>query len=196
MKSVQNICVFCGASTKSDPDFYIFAKKVGDLILEKNCNLVYGGAKWGMMGELADRVLENGGHVTGIIPKFIQEFEGEVTQSKMELIVLETMHERKKMMVERSDAFLIMPGGYGTLDEFFEILTWKQLGLHQKPIVIFNPKAYWDYLILLLDQIVTQNFAPAESLRLYKVVTREEDIFEALNSQEKFDEPVAKLKWS
>ncbi len=196
MQSLQNICVFCGASSKGDPLYLKYARDVADILIDKKSNLIYGGAKWGIMGEIANHVLDQGGKVKGIIPKFIQEFEGEMLESKMELIIVESMHLRKEMMVECSDAFIIMPGGYGTLDEFFEILTWKQLGLHQKPIVILNVNGYWDHLIALLDHIVGEKLAPVESKGLYTVVENTDDIFDALTSQKTFDEPVAKLKWS
>lgn len=128
------------------------------MLAQRGLDVVYGGGRVGLMGIVADAALAAGAHVTGIIPRHIQAREVAHT-SLSALHVVDTMHERKTMMVEKSDAFLILPGGYGTMDEFFEIVTWRQLRLHEKPVVIANINGYWDPLLALMDHQIAQGFA-------------------------------------
>jgi uncharacterized protein (TIGR00730 family) len=146
----MKICIFCGANASLDPEVDRQVKILMTEFADRNIELVYGGAGIGIMGALATELMVKGGKVTGIIPQRLMKKEiahGGLTH----LHVVKDMHERKKMMYDLSDAFLIFPGGMGTLDELFEILTWKQLGIHNKPIAIFNINNYYDYLLQFLD---------------------------------------------
>lgn len=134
-------------------------------MIERRCNLVYGGGHVGLMGVLADRMIEGGGHVTGVIPRFL--LEKEVAHMRLpELIVVDTMHERKRRMFELSDAFMALPGGFGTLDEFFEIVTWLQLGLHRKPVGILNVAGFFNPLLEQLATMVREGFLKDENRNL------------------------------
>ena len=146
----MKICIFCGASKSLDPDVNKYVQEVMNDFYKNQIELVYGGAGIGIMGDLANHLLDLGGRVTGVIPRRLMK--SEITHAGLsELHVVVDMHERKKMMYDLSDAFLIFPGGMGTLDELFEILTWKQLGMHNKPIVLLNINNYFDHLISFLD---------------------------------------------
>lgn len=151
----MNICIFCGASASLDPEVEIIAKKMMKDFHKKKLGLVYGGAAIGVMGMLANELVNLGGEVTGVIPRRLMKKEI-AHQGLKELHVVPDMHERKKMMYDLSDAFLIFPGGMGTLDELFEILTWRQLGIHHKPIAILNINGYYDHLLKFMDHAVTQ----------------------------------------
>lgn len=154
---MKKICVFTGASNGNHPSYVENAYKIGQMIASLNMGLVYGGGKMGLMGQVADGVIQAGGHVTGIIPRFLDNVEishDEVTK----LHILDTMHERKEMMYEVSDAFIVLPGGLGTLDEAMEIATWRQLGLHQKPVIIANLNGYWSHLLAQLQHIIDTGF--------------------------------------
>lgn len=142
----MNICVFCGSSTGHNKAFAEAAKQLGVVLAHTNINLVYGGGKVGLMGILADSVLEQGGNVVGVIPEFLLNREvGHENLTKLEVVF--SMHERKKRMADLSDAFIAMPGGWGTLDELAEILTWKQLGLIHQPVGILNVNHFFDPLL-------------------------------------------------
>ena len=145
MKDVFSVCVYCGSSSRVSDTYKDAAHQLGTLLGENGHQLVYGGGRVGLMGIVADATLAAGGSVVGIIPEHIQVLEVEHT-GLTELLVVDSMHTRKRMMVDRSDAFVVLPGGLGTLDETFEILTWKQLRLHDKPIVVANIDGYWDAL--------------------------------------------------
>lgn len=159
---IKNVCVYCGSSYGTDDSYRQAAATIGRILAEQKIGLVYGGGHVGLMGATADAVLENGGKAIGIIPAHIADKE--VAHEKLsELHIVHSMHERKQMMVERSDAFVVLPGGFGTMDEFFEILTWKQLGLHRKPVILLNINNYWTPLLSLLDSIISNEFArPAD----------------------------------
>lgn len=146
----MKICIFCGASKSQDSDVDKYVHEVMDDFFHHQIELVYGGAGIGIMGDLANRLMNLGGRVTGVIPRRLMK--SEIAHAGLsQLHVVADMHERKKMMYDLSDAFLIFPGGMGTLDELFEILTWKQLGMHNKPIVLLNINNYFDHLISFLD---------------------------------------------
>lgn len=149
----MKICIFCGANASLDPEVNKQVKIIMEHFAQHDIELVYGGASIGVMGALATELMVRGGKVTGIIPQ--QLMNKEVAHAGLtNLHVVRDMHERKKMMYDESDAFLIFPGGMGTLDELFEILTWRQLGLHQKPITLFNINNYYDHLLNFLDHAV------------------------------------------
>lgn len=154
----RSICVFCGASNGQNPAYGAAADTAGRLIAQAGARLVYGAGDVGLMGRVARAAQAAGGDTFGVIPKHLIDWEvGKTDLTRY--IVTETMHERKKVMVMNSDAFLLLPGGAGSLDEFFEVLTWRQLGLHDKPIVILNVEGYWDPLIALVDNVVGEHFA-------------------------------------
>ncbi len=157
---VKSVAVFCGASMGNSEEIKNAAQQMGELIAKAGLTLVYGGGRVGLMGVVADAALSQGGTVVGVIPKFMSDRE--IAHSGLsELIIVETMHERKAIMANRSDAFLAMPGGYGTLDELCEILTWYQIGLHKRPIGILNTMGYFDSLLGFFDDAVKNGFIPA-----------------------------------
>ncbi|HTH18372.1 MAG TPA: TIGR00730 family Rossman fold protein [Magnetospirillum sp.] len=154
---MRRICVFCGSSSGTRPVYAEAARAVGRLIAESGLGLVYGGGHVGLMGEMADAALEAGGEVIGIIPEALKRMEAGHT-GVTELRVVDTMHERKAMMAELSDAFIALPGGIGTLEELFEVWTWGQLGLHPKPLGFLDVAGYYDHLHTFLDHSVAEGF--------------------------------------
>ena len=153
-----SICVFCGARFGSDPAASDIARQLGSLLAQRGISLVYGGGGVGLMGLVANAALDGGARVVGVIPRFLLQREAG-HPDLTETIVVETMHERKLQMFERSDAFVVLPGGIGTLEELFEVLSWRTLGLHSKPIVIVDQGGYWEPLAALLRSIVGRGFA-------------------------------------
>lgn len=179
MTAIKNLCVYCGASTGNAPTFAAAAEALGTLMAKNSVGLVYGGGRVGMMGVIADAVLRGGGKVTGIIPRHLLAKEVGHDEAT-ELMVVESMHERKNMMSEMADAFAILPGGIGTLDETFEIITWKQLRLHDKPILVIDVDGYWQPLENLIKSIVSNGFAHDDYARLFTIVPAIEDVFPTL----------------
>jgi uncharacterized protein (TIGR00730 family) len=167
--TVQSVCVYCGSANRVAEQYKTMARDVGTALAVAHKQVVYGGGRVGLMGIVADAALAAGTQVIGIIPEHIQAREVQHT-GLTELHVVADMHTRKRMMVDRSDAFVILPGGFGTLDEMFEIFTWKQLQLHKKPILIFNVDGYWNHLIALIKNIVISGFAQPNDLELFNVV--------------------------
>ena len=157
MKKLENICVFCGSSEGSDPQILKDANRVGELFAQEGITLVYGGSQLGIMGTVAKACLKNGGKAIGIIPQFLKTKEI-VHTGLDQIITTDTMHERKLKMQEVSDGFITLPGGFGTFEELFEIITWSQLGLHHKPIGLLNTNSFYDALIRMLDEMVTRGF--------------------------------------
>ena len=153
----MNICVFCGSSFGNSSIYEEAAKEIGLLISSTNSTLIYGGGKVGLMGVVADAVLKSSGSVIGIIPDFLHKREV-AHDGLTELQIVTSMHERKMRMADLADVFVALPGGIGTLDELAEILTWKQLGLVQKPIALLNLNSYFDPLLLLFDKMVSEGF--------------------------------------
>jgi hypothetical protein len=156
-RSVHNICVYCGSGKGNSPAYAGAARVLGRSLAEHDIGLVYGGGGLGLMGEVARATLAAGGHVTGIIPEFLTERE-HMLREVSELIVTRDMHDRKKLMFERSDAFVALPGGVGTLEEIVEQLTWSQLGRHTKPIVIANIAGFWNPFLSLLQHMREEAF--------------------------------------
>jgi uncharacterized protein (TIGR00730 family) len=179
ISGIQSVCVFCGSGSGRDPVFAAGARILGQRLAEAGIGLVYGGGSLGLMGEVAKSVLRHDGHVTGIIPSFLSEKE-QMLREVNELIVTEDMHQRKRLMFERSDAFVALPGGIGTLEELVEQLTWAQLGRHTKPIVIANIAGYWDSLCELLDHMRDETFIRAGLQVPYTIVENAEDILPAI----------------
>jgi len=179
MAEVRSLCVYCGSSNAVAPNFLEAAFAFGRLIGEAGIRLVYGGGRVGLMGRVADGTLAGGGQVTGIIPHHLHRREV-AHDGVSDLLVVGSMHERKQRMAELSDAFAVLPGGYGTIDEMFEILTWRQLGLHDKPIVLVDLDAYWQPLERMVDQFAAAGFISPTNRALYQRVARIEDVLPAL----------------
>ncbi len=154
---MKRVCVYCGSRTGEDPIWAEAARALGREMASREIGLVFGGGAVGLMGVIADEVLEAGGEVVGIIPWGLSSTEV-TNEAVTELVHCDTMHERKAMMEERSDGFIAMPGGYGTLDELFEILTWSQLGLHRKPVGVYNTDGFFDHLLTYLDETTARGF--------------------------------------
>ena len=175
MSKINALCVYCGSSPGTDPAFVEAARSFGKILAENDIRLIYGGGSVGLMGALAEAVIENGGTATGIIPEFITRRE-RPRQLAHELIVTRDMHERKQKMFERADGFIALPGGIGTLEELVEQLTWVQLGRHKKPILIANINNYWDPLLTLIDHMRAVKFVPSALNVDFLVADRVEDI--------------------
>lgn len=154
---LKRVCVFCGSNSGLRADYRIAAQGLAVALAHRGFGLVYGGGNVGLMGHVADAMLQAGGQVIGVIPRALRDKEV-AHQGVTELRVVDTMHQRKAMMHELSDAFIALPGGFGTLDEFFEILTWSQLGIHAKPCGLLNVAGYYDSLLAMLDHAVGEGF--------------------------------------
>jgi uncharacterized protein (TIGR00730 family) len=181
MKPLRTVCVYCGSQPGTDLDFVGAARQFGKILAENKVGLVYGGGSIGLMGELAKSVLNHGGKVTGIIPDFLTGAERMLITAQ-EVIITKDLHERKRLMFERSDAFVALPGGVGTLEELVEQLTWEQLGHHRKPILIADLKGYWQPLLALMEQMRASRFIPDHWPVRYLVATSVEDILPKLQA--------------
>jgi uncharacterized protein (TIGR00730 family) len=173
--ALRSLCVFCGSATGNDVKHTAAARILGQRLADAKINLIYGGGRIGLMGVLAESVVAAGGYAVGIIPRHLQEAEV-AFDDVSELIVVEDMHTRKRAMFDRADAFCVLPGGLGTLDETFEIMTWKQLGLHKKPIIIANLEGYWSPWLGLIDHVIGAGFSRPSVRGLFSVVDKIEDI--------------------
>lgn len=156
-RPISRLCVFCGSNRGAHPDFEAAARDLGVTLAEESIALVYGGGRVGLMGVIADAVLESGGDVIGVIPHALDTKEL-AHDGLTEMHVVDSMHERKAVMADLSDGFIALPGGLGTFDEFFEVVTWAQLGIHTKPCGLLNVAGYFDKLIALLDHAVEERF--------------------------------------
>ena len=181
MENGFNLCVFCGSRGGRDPDFLNFAARLGRLMAESHVGLVYGGGSVGLMGAVSDAALANGGRAVGVIPEFLTGRE--ISHQSAEMVVVPDMHTRKRTMFERSDAFCILPGGVGTLEEFFEIVTWRQLSVHNKPVILANWNGYWDHLVAMADAVQDGGFGYGPMEDLFTVVSLVEDILPTVRSQ-------------
>ncbi|MBF0356132.1 MAG: TIGR00730 family Rossman fold protein [Alphaproteobacteria bacterium] len=183
MTTIKSLCVFCGSSAGKNPQMAEMAGRLGALMAGHGISLVYGGGNVGLMGRVAEGVLSNGGHVTGVIPEHLLKMEVGHT-GLSELVVVDSMHSRKARMFELADAFAVLPGGLGTLDETFEILTWKQLGLHGKPVVLIDAFGFWTPLVAMIDAMIEAGFVAPRHRDLYVLAERVEDVIPlALASQ-------------
>ena len=178
MSTLKRICVYCGSGPGSDPAFVAAARALGAILADNGIGLVYGGGSVGLMGELANAVLDRGGKVIGIIPTFLQNREH--ANPRGELIVTRDMHERKQRMFDEADAFVALPGGVGTLEEVVEQMTWAQLGRHEKPILLANIKKFWDPLCALLDHMEELQFIRPGLAVDYLVAEQVDDILPIL----------------
>lgn len=189
--NLSRICVFCGSRSGVRPEFQQAAVELGERMAERGIGLVYGGASVGLMGAAADASLRRGGKVYGFIPAWLDKRE--IAHANLtELTVVDTMHERKRLMGEKSSAFIAMPGGFGTFDELFEVLTWAQIGIHQKPIGVLNTANYFDPFLRLVDHAVNEGFAQEVNRSLFVVRNEPSDLLSALES---FSPPGESNKW-
>jgi len=178
---VKSVCVYCGSSLGESQVYTAQAQILGRLLGENGIRLVYGGGRIGLMGVVAEAALAAGGEVVGIIPHHLHDWEvGHTGLTKLH--VVDSMHTRKRMMVEMSDAFIALPGGMGTLDELFEVITWKQLRLHDKPILVLNTEDYWHPLLALIDSVVERGFARRGATAFFRVVPDAEAVISALRA--------------
>ncbi len=179
MPRLKSVCVYCGSSNRGPRRHQAAAHDLGRRLAEAGLELVFGGGRVGLMGKLADGALSAGGKVTGVIPEHL--IRAEVGHARVtHLVVTKSMHERKAAMFRRADAFAILPGGPGTLDEFFEIVTWRQLRLHDKPIIVVDLGGYWRPLARMIDRIIDQGYARAGFRRLFSVVSSVDAVIPAL----------------
>ncbi|MEO6732882.1 MAG: TIGR00730 family Rossman fold protein [Ferruginibacter sp.] len=172
----KSIAVFCGSKTGNHQLYATHATALGYLLAEKNILLIYGGGNKGIMGAVANAVMEKKGQVIGIIPEVILGWEQQ-HEGISELIVVDNMHARKRMMYEKCDAAIILPGGFGTLDELFEILTWNQLSIHDKPIYMLNTNGFYDSLLAHMNKMLQENFLYGSLENAFTVVSNPEEIF-------------------
>jgi uncharacterized protein (TIGR00730 family) len=179
MSTIKSICVYCASGPGKNPAFMDAAKTFGRILAENGIRLVYGGGSVGLMGALAESVIDHGGAVTGVIPDFLVNRE-HMLLSVQERLITRDMHERKRVMFERADAFVALPGGVGTLEELVEQLTWAQLGRHKKPILALNTARFWDPLCALLEQMEKLDFIRANLPVTLLVADRVEEILPKL----------------
>jgi len=172
----KSMAVFCGSKTGNNILFAIHATQLGYLLAEKNITLIYGGGNKGLMASVANAVLEKGGRVIGIIPQVLTEWEHQ-HEGITELIIVESLHVRKRMLYEKCDAAIILPGGYGTLDELFEMLTWNQLSIHDKHIYILNTGDFYDGLLIHINKMLDEGFLYNQLDKTFTVVNKPEEIF-------------------
>jgi uncharacterized protein (TIGR00730 family) len=178
MAAIKRLCVYCGASPGADESYRQAAMRLGALIAEAGIELVYGGGRVGLMGVLADAALARNGGVIGVIPYHLNDRE--IAHPNARLVIVRSMHERKQRMFELADAFVALPGGLGTLDETIEMVTWKQLGLHDKPIIVVDVGGYWAPLSALVEQTIAHGFAAAAARDFFCVVGEVDDVLPAL----------------
>ena len=189
MKEITSLCVFCGSKAGDNPAYAETAEALGRAMGERKIRLVYGGGRIGIMGIVAQAVFDAGGPITGVIPDFLMQLEVG-NELGGDLVITESMHTRKARMFELSDAVIVLPGGLGTLDEAFEIITWKQLRQHDKPIVLVNVAGYWDPFVALVDSIIAGGFAHEKARELFTVVDSIDAVFPALENAPEPDQVV------
>lgn len=176
---MKRICVFCGSNSGIDPIYLATAEKVGKFLAHNNIELVFGGGRVGLMGKIADTVMENGGKVIGIIPQALSEREV-AHQGLTELHIVGSMHERKAMMADLADGFIALPGGVGTFEEFCEIVTWAQLGIHNKPCALMNVGGFYDSFIAMFDHSMNQGFIRPQHRALVLVESEIDKLYKAM----------------
>ena len=187
---MKSVAVYCGSSSGANPLYVAQAQALGAALVAQGLTLVYGGGRVGLMGTIADAVLAHGGQVVGVIPDFLADKEL-AHLGCTELHVVKSMHERKLLMADRADGFIAMPGGYGTLEELFEVLTWGQLGLHQKPVALLNVDGYYDHLLLALDRMRDDQLLHTENRAQLLQSPNPEDLLAQMNAYQ----PVQLAKW-
>jgi uncharacterized protein (TIGR00730 family) len=180
-RPIRSICVYCGSSPGTNPAYAEAARTLGRAMAENGVGLVYGGGGLGLMGEIARSVLAHGGRVTGVIPEFLAEKE-HMLRGATEMNVVKDMHDRKRLMFDKADAFVALPGGIGTLEELVEQLTWAQLGRHSKPIVLVDIEGYWSPLVELLAHLRREGFIRQGMEVRFRTVSRAEDVLDAVTA--------------
>lgn len=195
MDIVKSVCVYCGSSNRASEAFKNAAVTLGKELAENNVRLVYGGGQVGLMGVIANSVMAAGGKVTGFIPQYLHEFEHGHTGIS-ELFIVDSMHERKRLMFEHTDAFVILPGGFGTLDEICEIITWRQLRLHSKPIIFLDIENYWSPLFdIFVDHMIEETFVRQEHKSYYQIVKNPEDVLPTIEKHYNGGGPDMVSRW-
>lgn len=188
---MENVAVFCGSSSGTDPIYLECAKKFGEALAKNNKTLIYGGAQVGCMGAIADASLHHKGDVVGVIPQKLKAVE--IAHNQLtELYVVDTMHERKAKMAELADGFVALPGGAGTLEEWFEVFTWSQLGYHDKPCGLLNVHHFFDPLIAMLDHTIEQGFMNKNYREMIIISQDPEELIEKMDAYR----PVHAIKWT
>jgi uncharacterized protein (TIGR00730 family) len=183
---MQTICVYCASSTQVKPVYFEATARLSRIFAQANLSVVYGGGSKGLMGQLANSTLEAGGKITGVIPRFMCDVEWNHT-GLTELILVDTMHERKEKMALMADAIVALPGGCGTLEELLEVITWKRLGIFTKPIVIVNVEGYFDDLVSMLNRAVDEHFMRIEHHKMWEVVRTPEEVLDAIQNSVNWD---------
>jgi uncharacterized protein (TIGR00730 family) len=176
--ALGSVCVYCASADAANPAYLVAAEQFGAILAKSGVRLVYGGGGIGLMGACARGAFRAGGKVLGIMPAFLQDRER--VYDEVETVIVESMHERKAIMFERSDAFAVLPGGIGTLEEVVELMSWRRLGLHSKPIVFLSPDGFWDPLFRLIDHTIEQNLTPAWFADAWRSVQTPEEILPAM----------------
>ena len=189
---MQTICVYCASSTQIHSRYFEATDRLGRIFAHAGLAVVFGGGATGLMGQLADSMLAANGKVTGIIPQFMCD-ENWHHNELTELIVVETMHERKERMAQMADAVVALPGGCGTMEELLEVITWKQLGIFTKPIVILNTDGYYDGLVEMLHKAVDENFMRHIHKNIWTIVKSPEEVIDAINNSGSWDAEARKL---
>lgn len=191
MNSIKNVCVYCASSTKIAPVYFASAERLGRLLAMRGINLINGAGSIGLMGAVSNAALEAGGTVTGVIPRFMVEQNWHHT-GLTKLVETENMHERKQLMAEMSDGVIALPGGCGTMEELLEIITWKQLGLYLKPIVILNVDGFFNPLLEMLQRAIDENFMRKEHRAIWQVAQTPEEALDLLYQTPMWDESIRK----
>ena len=179
--NLKSVCVYCSASNRLDGIYTEAAVELGQEIANRGLRMVYGGGNTGLMGAASNAVIDNGGFVTGFSPEHLKDREAPNNRVQ-DLHIVDTMHTRKQKMFEASDAFIVLPGGFGTLDETFEVITWRQLGLHDKPVVLVNINNYWTHLQELMERIIVEKFASDGHRAFYSFVDSVPEAFKVLEN--------------
>lgn len=192
MNKIEQVCVYCGSSTQADESYYETARLLGRLLSDSEIELIYGGGDVGVMGAISDAVLDSKGKVTGVIPRFMVD-QGWCNRRVENMLVVETMHERKAKMAELSQGVIALPGGCGTLEELLEIITWKQLGIYLHPIVILNVNNYFDPLLTQFRQALDANFMRPMHQHMWSVASNPKEAIEQLLTTPLWDKDVRKL---
>lgn len=182
MGKITSVSVYCGTAENIDPSYKRAAARLGAIFAENGIRLVYGGGRAGLMGIVADACFRGGGEVVGIIPEHVQETE-ELNQDVTEMHIVDSFHTRKRLMAEKSSGFVVLPGGFGTLDEAFEALTWKYAGLHDKPVVFLNVEGFYAPLLQTIDHMVATGFSQPWHRGLFQVAATPEEVLPALDAQ-------------
>ena len=192
MNQIKNVCVYSASSTKIAPVYFAVAEELGRLLASQGINLINGAGSIGLMGATSNATLEAGGTVTGVIPRFMVEQNWHHT-GLTQLIETETMHERKQLMAELSDGVIALPGGCGTMEELLEIITWKQLGLYLKPIVILNIQGFYDPLLEMLERAIDGNFMRSEHRAIWQIATSAQGAIDLLHTTPWWNKEVRKF---